>query len=73
MERIYNPLVARPEVCLSLDIGQMGLGGASCGPIPMEKYILRAKPVQFTYVMRPCAKGHKALSDLARTPVANSR
>jgi len=68
MERIYNPLVARPEVCLSLDIAQMGLGGASCGPIPMEKYILRAKPVQYTYVMRPCKAGYKNLSEAARLP-----
>jgi len=68
MGRIYNPLVARPEVCLSLDIGQTGLGGASCGPIPMEKYILRAKPFQYTYVMRPCKAGYKNLSELARTP-----
>jgi len=68
MERIFNPLAARPEVCLSLDIAQMGLGGASCGPTPMEKYVLRAKPVQYTYVMRPCKAGYQNLSELARRP-----
>ena len=70
MERLFNPLAARPEVCLSLDIGQMGLGGASCGPTPLEKYVLRAKPVQYTYVMRPCKAGYKNVSALARTPMA---
>ena len=66
-ERVFNPPPARPEVCLSLDIAQMGLGGASCGPIPMEKYILRARPFDYTYIMRPCVQGsHAELSDLAR-------
>ena len=69
MERMVSPLVTRPEVCLALDIGQMGLGGASCGPTPLEKYVLRAKPVQYTYVMRPCKAGHKNLSALARARV----
>ncbi len=69
-ERIFNPPVPREEVCLSLDIAQLGLGGASCGPRPMEKYMLYAHPVQYTYVMRPCRAGYKNLSALARTPVA---
>ncbi len=32
------PLVPRREIILNLDVRQMGLGGASCGPIPMDKY-----------------------------------
>jgi beta-galactosidase len=69
-ERIVNFPEPRKEVCLALDVAHTGLGGASCGPIPLEKYILRAKPFEYTYVMRPCAKaGQKSLSDLARTPV----
>jgi beta-galactosidase len=70
MERLYNPPAPRAEVCLSLDIAQLGLGGASCGPRPMEKYLLSARPVRYTYVMRPCRKGYGNLSELARTPVA---
>jgi beta-galactosidase len=69
-ERSVNFPEPRREVCLALDVGQTGLGGASCGPIPLEKYILRAQPFEYTYVMRPCAKaGQKNLSELARTPV----
>jgi beta-galactosidase len=69
-ERIVNFPVPRKEVCLSLDIGQTGLGGASCGPTPLDKYILRAQPFEYTYILRPCAKdGQKSLSELARTPV----
>lgn len=69
-ERLYNPPAQRPEVCLSLDIAQLGLGGASCGPRPLEKYMLVPRPVRYTYVMRPCKKGHANLSALARVPVA---
>ncbi len=70
MERVYNPPAPRPEVCLSFDIGQTGLGGNSCGPIPLEKYILRAKPFEYTYIMQPFGKGdYEELSELARTPL----
>ena len=48
---------------------QTGLGGASCGPIPLEKYILRAQPFDYTYILRPCRdRSHAALSALARQP-----
>jgi hypothetical protein len=30
--------VQRNEVFLNLDLRQLGLGGASCGPAPMDKY-----------------------------------
>ncbi|MBO7166169.1 MAG: DUF4981 domain-containing protein [Kiritimatiellae bacterium] len=36
--RTRIPLTYRDEICLNLDIRQMGIGGNSCGPTPMEKY-----------------------------------
>ena len=36
--RFRTPLVPRREVCLDLDVRQTGLGGASCGPKPLDKY-----------------------------------
>ena len=36
--RFRAPLVKHPEICLDLDVRQTGLGGASCGPVPMTKY-----------------------------------
>ena len=36
--RFRAPLRSHPEICVDLDVRQMGLGGASCGPVPMEKY-----------------------------------
>jgi hypothetical protein len=35
--RVHMP-VHRNEVFLNLDLRQLGLGGASCGPAPMDKY-----------------------------------
>ncbi len=65
-ERIYNMPDQRAEVYLDLDIAQMGLGGASCGPPPMEKYRIKAEPVSFSYTMRPCKAGWVNLSRDAR-------
>jgi beta-galactosidase len=67
-ERIYNMPEPREEVCLSLDIAQMGLGGASCGPGPMDKYRLAVQPVSFSFLMRPCKAGQSSLSREARKP-----
>ncbi|MCA9981464.1 MAG: hypothetical protein KDD89_11535, partial [Anaerolineales bacterium] len=36
----------RPEVILNLDLAQAALGGASCGPPTLEKYLLQ--PRRFT-------------------------
>jgi len=36
--RFRTPLAVRQETFLNLDVRQLGLGGASCGPAPMGKY-----------------------------------
>jgi len=51
--RFNTPLVKRPEVYLNLDVRQTGLGGASCGPKPMEKYIFPIEPVRWTLRLDP--------------------
>lgn len=38
-ERIFNIKPPRAETCLNLDVRQLGLGGASCGPIPEPEFI----------------------------------
>ena len=52
-QRICNLPELRDEVCLNLDIRQLGLGGASCGPKPMDKYQLRASKEEWTLRMEP--------------------
>ena len=47
--RMRVPLVPRDEVYLNLDVRQTGLGGASCGPAPMDKYRFDPNaPVEWT-------------------------
>ena len=54
MKRFRTPLVARKEVCLDLDVRQTGLGGNSCGPNPMRKYIFDCRqPVEWSLVISP--------------------
>ncbi|RLB60501.1 MAG: hypothetical protein DRI90_13620, partial [Deltaproteobacteria bacterium] len=53
--RANHPVELAPSkrVLLSLDVGRLGLGGASCGPRPMAKYMLRPEPVSFAFSLRP--------------------
>lgn len=67
--RRYHRLVPRERTILCVDHRQMGLGGASCGPKPMERYILRAEPVRFRMVLRPIGAGIKDLRELGRRPI----
>ncbi len=46
-------LVKRKETVLSIDAAHNGLGGASCGPPPMDKYQLKAEKTEFSYSIRP--------------------
>jgi beta-galactosidase len=47
--RRYAPPVAQRETILNLDVRQTGLGGASVGPAPMEKYRFDpSAPVEWT-------------------------
>ena len=52
-QRIYNPPEPRKEVCLNLDVRQLGLGGRSCGPVPMRKYLLPAGREEWTLRIEP--------------------
>ena len=52
-QRFRTPLVKRDEVCLNLDIRQLGLGGGSCGPKPMDKYIFPVQREKWTLKIEP--------------------
>ncbi len=55
--RHRTPLVAHPEVFLNLDVRQLGLGGASCGPKPMDKYFFDPHaPVAWSVTFEPVAR-----------------
>ena len=52
-KRCYNPPRRRSEVCLNLDVRQLGLGGASCGPKPMSKYMFPVEMTVWTLKISP--------------------
>lgn len=52
-QRFRSPLVPREDICLNVDIRQLGLGGASCGPRPLEKYIFAIQPEEWELLIEP--------------------
>ena len=43
----------REEICVDLDVRQLGLGGASCGYPPLEKYIFAIEPLEWKLKLEP--------------------
>jgi beta-galactosidase len=65
--RRSQPLRAQVDTLLDIDVGQMGLGGASCGPRPMDKYFLKPGPVSASFEISPASNASfSALSTAAR-------
>ncbi len=60
-KRHRAPLVKRDEVVLNLDVRQLGLGGASCGPKPMAKYIFPIQKETWTLTVKPVQGKKKIL------------
>jgi beta-galactosidase len=50
-------LVRRPEVYLTIDVAQRGLGTAACGPDTLERYRLRPGSHGFELAFRALARG----------------
>jgi len=55
-QRFANFSAPRDEVVLNLDVRQLGLGGASCGPRPMAKYIFPVEKTAWTLTIEPVGK-----------------
>ena len=55
-EHIVNLPQPRKEICLNLDIRQLGLGGASCGPRPMDKYIFPIREETWSITISPARR-----------------
>ena len=56
-QRIWNVKPPRAETCLNLDIRQLGLGGASCGPKPEPEYIFPIQREQWSVTFSSAKKG----------------
>ena len=48
-----HELTRRNEITLSLDYKQTGLGGGSCGPDTLPKYLVKAERTRFAVRLRP--------------------
>lgn len=57
------------RVVLCIDHAQCGLGGASCGPPPLDKYLLKPAPATFSFTLRPYSSTMGRLADVARQTV----
>ena len=52
-QRFRAPVAADRAVHLNLDVRQLGLGGGSCGPRPMDKYIFPIERTAWTLRIEP--------------------
>ncbi|HPR88092.1 MAG TPA: glycoside hydrolase family 2 TIM barrel-domain containing protein [bacterium] len=63
-------LVHRDEVCLNIDLAQMGVGGDdSWGAWPHKQYLLQEKEYRHTFVMHPLAAGEDPAVSGGKVPV----
>lgn len=53
------------STCVNIDYRQGGLGSNSCGPEPLEKYLLKPEPAELEYLVRPFSNGVHDLFELA--------
>ena len=63
--RFRSPLVPRDEVCLNLDIRQCGLGGASCGPRPLDEHLFPIRPEAWTVRIAPAPSADASTASLS--------
>ena len=52
-DRMYAPAAKRAETYLSIDCRQLGLGNASCGEKPLDKYRFKAEKTVWTTTVSP--------------------
>jgi beta-galactosidase len=55
-KRYRGELKPSADVFLNLDVRQLGLGGASCGPRPLEKYTFPIVPESWTLRIAPAGR-----------------
>lgn len=68
LEKANHPyeLTRRKETILTVDLQHCGLGGGSCGPGPMEKYLLKTEKASFRFSIRPYIGNMGDMGDVAK-------
>jgi beta-galactosidase/beta-glucuronidase len=54
------------ETILNLDAAQSGLGSNSCGPGPLEKYLVKPEPITFSMRLRAFSRKDRSPLDLSK-------
>ncbi|MBW6502334.1 MAG: DUF4981 domain-containing protein, partial [Bacteroidales bacterium] len=66
LDRANHPyeLTRRKETILTVDLAGCGLGNGSCGPGPLDRYLLKTTRAQFNYTIKPytASLGDKAFA-----------
>jgi len=62
-----NELTPRDETFWTLDAAQCGLGGGSCGPMTLPKYLVHPEEYHFSVLFRPLSPKRGELRKLGRT------
>jgi beta-galactosidase len=62
-------LTPRKESILCLDYRQCGLGGGSCGPGPMSKYLIKPEQCRFVFTLMPLIAGAASPTEQARQTI----
>lgn len=73
LEKANHPyeLTRRKSTILTVDLQHCGLGGGSCGPGPMDKYLLRTEKASFSFSIRPYKGNMGDRSDVAKVKLDN--
>lgn len=59
-------LKRREDITLNLDYKQSGLGGASCGPDTLPKYLIKPEPVHFSVGIKPLSLRNSSAMELSK-------
>ncbi|MBN2103420.1 DUF4981 domain-containing protein [bacterium] len=73
LEKANHPyeLTRRKETILTVDMQHCGLGGGSCGPGPMKKYLLNTEKAVFGFSIRPYIGNMGDMGDVAKMTLDN--
>jgi hypothetical protein len=59
-------LTRRKDITLHIDYKQSGLGGGSCGPDTLPKYLVTAEPTRFSIRLRPLSTQEPTAIELSK-------
>lgn len=73
LEKANHPyeLTRRKETILTVDMEHCGLGGGSCGPGPLDKYLLKTEKATFSFSIRPYIGEMGDMGDVAKMKLEN--